>query len=146
MTAHHSTEPIILSPDSCLKSARRFNLYSMVSALVFPLVIPMMFWIAGSIFVYASIAHHPDERVVHYNRHAGYRFYGAVGLALLLGYVFLGLPVKDWIPHWEKWYGILVLWAIVLLMIIPLGVREHFRAGKEIWKEIVVQPEVHPSH
>lgn len=143
MTAHHSNEPIVLSPKSCLQSARRFNLYSMISAVVFPLVIPMMFWIAGSIFVYASIAHHPDERVVHYNRHAGYRFYGAVGLALFLGYVFLGLPVKDWIPHWEKIYGVFVLWAVVLLMIIPLGIREHIRAGKEAWQEMTITPEQH---
>lgn len=72
------------------------SLFSLTLGLLFgsarvgflPLVLsvpPIMIWLAASIFVYASVAHHPDRRVVQYNRWAGYRFYGATGLLVVLG-------------------------------------------------------------
>ncbi len=32
---------------------------------------PVMLWLGASIFVYASIAHHPNPRTTHFNKWAG---------------------------------------------------------------------------
>lgn len=64
-----------------LFSARLFNIASIVATIIAPL---LMVWIAVSIFVYSSVAYHPNPRTVYYNRISGYRFYGAAGTMLVI--------------------------------------------------------------
>jgi hypothetical protein len=52
---------------------------------------PVMLWLGASIFVYASIAHHPNPRTTHYNKWAGYRFYGVMGSLMVIGPAIYGL-------------------------------------------------------
>lgn len=117
-------------------SARLFNLGSMVAACV-PVLIPL--WFAGSIFVYAMVAHHPDLRVREYNRLAGYRFYGIVGLFVM---------VLNFTGELKKWLGgpmnmWLAVWAVMFLVIVPAGILAYIKAGREDWQDFEVEAHHH---
>lgn len=115
----------IISAEQQRASARIFNLASMVAVLIPPL---LMIWIAASIFAYASVAHHPNPRVVHYNRFAGYRFYGVAGAMVVFGQPIYGL--------FGNWHGLLAVWAIMALAVIPLGLRDLIRVQRENWQDM----------
>lgn len=122
-----------LSANSQRLSATIFNIVSMVVSTLPPL---LMIWIAASIFVYASVAHHPNPRVVHYNRIAGYRFYGAAGAMVILGQPIYGL--------FGNWHGLLALWAIIALVVIPLGLRDLVRVQREDWQDMdIIEANAH---
>lgn len=110
-------------------SAKLFNQISMVVALFPPLV---MIWIAASIFVYASIAHHPNPVVVRYNRWAGYRFYGVTGFLVVFGQ-----PIFTLVGNWK--IALPVLWAILAVVVIPWGIVDIFRANRENWQDMVIE-------
>jgi hypothetical protein len=118
----------LLSANSQRFSARIFNLCSMVAVSVPVLV---MIWIAASIFVYASVAHHPNEKVVHYNRIAGYRFYGATGALVIFGQ-----PIYGLFSVW--WQGLLAVWLVAAVVVLPLGVRDLFRVQRENWQDMEI--------
>lgn len=113
-------------------SARIFNLASMAASAIPPL---LMIWIAASIFVYASVAHHPNPRVVHYNRVAGYRFYGVAGAMVVFGQPIYGL--------FGNWHGLLAVWAIIAVVVIPLGIRDLVRVQRENWQDIEIEANAH---
>lgn len=117
----------IITAEQQRSSARIFNLASMVAVLIPPL---LMIWIAASIFAYASVAHHPNPRVVHYNRFAGYRFYGVAGAMVVFGQPIYGL--------FGNWHGLLAVWAIMALAVIPLGLRDLIRVQRENWQDMDV--------
>jgi hypothetical protein len=96
---------------------------------------PIMIWLGASIFVYASIAHHPNQLVVRYNRWAGYRFYGASGTLVAFGQPIYGM--------FENWYGLLILWALLAVSVIPWGLWDIYRAAKESWQDMVIEVNVH---
>ena len=114
-----------LSANSQRLSATIFNIVSMVASTLPPL---LMIWIAASIFVYASVAHHPNPRVVHYNRIAGYRFYGVAGSMVVFGQPIYGL--------FGNWHGLVAVWAIIALVVIPLGLRDLVRVQREDWQDM----------
>lgn len=115
----------IISAAQQRSSARIFNLASMIAVLFPPL---LMIWIGASIFAYASVAHHPNPKVVHYNRFAGYRFYGVAGAMVVLGQPIYGL--------FGNWHGLLAVWAIMALAVIPLGLRDLIRVQRENWQDM----------
>lgn len=121
-----------ISAGSQRLSAKIFNLASMVATVIPPL---LMIWIAASIFAYASVAHHPNPRVVHYNRIAGYRFYGVAGAMVVFGQPIYGL--------FGNWHGLLAVWAILALVIIPLGLRDLFRVQREDWQDMEIEVNGH---
>ena len=143
----------LISAASCLRSARLFNLLAvgstMTGVLLFilghmiadkkmafmPIAMslpPVAIWLAASIFVYASIAHHPNLTVRHYNKWAGYRYYAVIGT----------LPVvpmfHDFIPG-----GWGTIATILLLTLIPWAVYDIWKAGKEDWQDMLVNLEDH---
>ena len=126
----------IISAGQCKLSARVFNIGSIIAALL-PVLAPI--WIAGSIFTYAAVAHHPDSRVGEYTRWAGYRFYGVAGsFVVILNFsgelkALLGGALNMW----------LTVWAIGILVVVPLGLRDLYRSGKENWQDLTVEVEVH---
>lgn len=115
-------------------SAQVFNWASICAVLIPPLI---MLWIAASIFTYAAIAHHPNQRVVDYLRPSGYRFYGLVGsLVVLLNYTeqlrhLLGGMLNMWFT----------VWLVSLLVIVPVGLRDILRASREEWRDMQVVTE-----
>lgn len=120
----------------CRRSAQLFIIGSIISVLVPPLI---MVWIAASIFVYASVAHHPDHRVREYQRWAGYRFYGIAGtLVVILNFTgelraLLGSSFNMW----------MTVWAVSFLVVVPLGIWDLIRISRENWQDMLVEVEVH---
>jgi len=134
---------------SCKRSARLFNLLAVGTTLLsiglfslgqmlpnkkmafLPMAMslpPIMIWLAASIFVYAAIAHHPDERVRHYNKWAGYRYYGLVGFLTIFANDLAHLPGGWW-----------VVWGIFFLALVPWSLWDIWRAGREEWRDIVLE-------
>lgn len=125
-----------ISASQCRRSAQIFIIGSMISVLFPPL---LMIWIAASIFAYASVAHHPDIRVREYQRWAGYRFYGLVGTLVV---------VLNFSGEMKAWLGggmnlLLTVWAVSLLVIVPLGIRDLIRISRENWQDILMEVQVH---
>jgi hypothetical protein len=139
----------VVSAESCKRSARLFNLLAIATTLLsaslfgvgqliadkkmafLPMAMslpPIMIWLAASIFVYASIAHHPDLKVRHYNKWAGYRYYAIVGTLTIFSNDLAQLP--------SGWFGV---WGLLLLTLIPWAVFDVWKAGKEDWHDIQLE-------
>lgn len=125
-----------ISAKQQMRSAQSFTFFSCLAVLALPLVIPMFIWVAASIFMYAAAAHHPNPKVVDYVRYAGYRFYATFALLVVMG--FFGFMLAEWIGRLNL---ILLVWAITILLVIPLGVRDMWRAAKDDWQDITVEVE-----
>jgi len=126
----------LVSAAQCRRSAQIFIIGSMISVLIPPL---LMVWIAASIFAYAAIAHHPDMRVREYQRWAGYRFYGLVG-SLVVVLNFSG-EMKAWVGGTTNL--LFTVWALSLLVVVPLGIRDLIRISRENWQDMKVEVQVH---
>ena len=113
-------------------AAQGFNFFSCIAVMI-PVLIPI--WIAASIFVYASSACHPNPKVCDFIKYGGYRFYGLVG-----GLV----AVLNFSSQMAKWVGgglnlALIIWALAILVVVPLGVRDILRAKNEPWQDITIE-------
>ena len=122
----------IITAQSQRRAAQSFSFFSIFSILVPPVI---LIWIAASIFVYAAVANHPNPRVRDFLVNSGYRFYGLVG-----GLV----AVLNFSPQLAKWAGgglnlALIIWALAILLIVPLGVWEILKANKEPWQDFTLE-------
>lgn len=127
------------------RDAQLFNTLSCAAITLMPLIIPTLLWVAASIFVHASIAHHPNLRVREFLYPGGYRFYGMVGALVVVlnfssimsgwipGVIHLG-PLR--LPMFWVW-----VWVLSLLVVVPLGLRDIVRARKENWQDMAVESE-----
>jgi hypothetical protein len=139
----------VVTAASCLRSARLFNYLAVASTALaaalftlglniadkkmafLPLAMslpPVMLWLAASIFVYAAIAHHPDLKVRHYNKWAGYRYYAVVGTLTILANDIAHLPTG--------WGGV---WALFILALVPWSLYDIWKAGREDWQDIELE-------
>jgi hypothetical protein len=92
---------------------------------------PVMLWLGASIFVYASIAHHPNPRTAHYNKWAGYRFYGVMGSLVVIGpsiYSLLG-----------GWLGLMLVLGLAVLIIVPWALFDIYKAAREPWADMTIE-------
>ena len=96
---------------------------------------PLMIWLAASIFVYASIAHHPNERTRQYHRWAGYRFYGATGAMVVFGQ-----PIYELMGGWA---GLMAVWVLVFLIVVPGGLYAIWKAARDNWQDMTIEVAVH---
>lgn len=147
------SEPRMVPAASCLRSARLFNFFAVGSTLLaaglfmlgssmsdkkmafLPLAMslpPVMIWLAASIFVYAAIAHHPNLRVRHYNKWAGYRYYGLVGSLTVFANDMAHLPTG--------WAGV---WALFILTLVPWSLYDIWQAGREQWQDTPIVEGAH---
>lgn len=111
------------------RAVQCFPFFSSIAMLV-PVLIPI--WIAASIFVYAAVVSHPNPRVYEYTRHTGYRFYSVVGALVV---------ILNFSSHLASMAGgairlALILWALGVLIVVPLGVRDVVRAAREPWRDM----------
>lgn len=95
---------------------------------------PVMIWLAGSIFVYASIAHHPNPRTAHYNKWAGYRFYGVMGSLMVFGPAIYGLL--------DGWSGLMLVLGLAVVIIVPWAVFDIYKAAREPWQDVTIEVEL----
>jgi hypothetical protein len=96
---------------------------------------PVMIWLAASIFVYASIAHHPNPRTTHFNKWAGYRFYGVMGSLVVIGQPIYGLL--------GGWQGLMLVMGIAVAIIVPWAVYDIVRAAREPWQDMTIDVAVY---
>ena len=99
-----------------------------------PLVLslpPVMIWLGASIFVYASIAHHPNSRTVHYNKWAGYRYYGVMG-----SLVVFGQPLYDLLGGWQ---GLMLVLGLAVTIIVPWALFDIYKAAREPWQDMTIE-------
>ncbi|HWR76590.1 MAG TPA: hypothetical protein VN283_05195 [Thiobacillus sp.] len=92
---------------------------------------PVMIWLAGSIFVYASIAHHPNPRAAHFNKWAGYRFYGVMGSLVVIGPVIYGLL--------GGWQGLMLVLGLAVTIIVPWALFDIYKAAREPWQDMTIE-------
>lgn len=94
---------------------------------------PIMIWLGASIFVYASIAHHPNARTVHYNKWAGYRFYGVMGSMVVFGQIIYGVL--------GGWQGLVLVLGLAVALIVPWAIVDIVRAAREPWEDMTIEVE-----
>lgn len=142
----------VIPAASCRLNAQLFNIITVValtlslSALLLgklfasqkvgflPLVLslpPVMIWLGASIFVYASVAHHPNPRTAHYNKWAGYRFYGVMGSLMVFGPLLYSLL--------DGWRGLVLVMGSAVAIIVPSALYDIYRAAREPWQDITVE-------
>ncbi len=92
---------------------------------------PVMIWLGASIFVYASIAHHPNARAVHYNKWAGYRFYGVMGSLVVFGQPIYGLL--------GGWQGLMLVLGLAVTIIVPWALVDIYKAAREPWQDMTIE-------
>jgi hypothetical protein len=92
---------------------------------------PVMIWLGASIFVYASIAHHPNPRAAHYNKWAGYRFYGVMGSLVVIGPAIYGLL--------GGWQGLMLVLGLAVAIIVPWALFDIVKAAREPWHDVTVE-------
>ena len=95
---------------------------------------PVMIWLGASIFVYASIAHHPNALTAHYNKWAGYRYYGVMG-----SLVVFGQPMYDLLGGW---LGLMLVLGLAVVIIVPWALFDIYKAAREPWQDLVVEVEL----
>ena len=128
----------IISAQSARRSATWFN-YGNLLAILIPMPI-MVFWFGASIAVYTMLRHHPNERVGHYTQWAAYRFYGLLGLVVVVA-TFFGTSLSAW----------LITWAVLAIIMLPWTLYDLILIYKEEWHETeyeqqpVLQPEQEPE-
>ena len=92
---------------------------------------PIMIWLGGSIFVYASIAHHPNTLTAHYNKWAGYRFYGVMGSLIVIGPSIYSL--------FNGWLGLMLVLGLAVAIIVPWAIYDIFKAAREPWADMTIE-------
>jgi hypothetical protein len=92
---------------------------------------PVMIWLGASIFVYASVAHHPNPRTAHYNKWAGYRFYGVMGSLVVIGPSIYGLL--------GGWQGLMLVLGLAVAIIVPWAIYDIVRAAREPWQDTTIE-------
>jgi len=95
---------------------------------------PVMIWLGASIFVYASVAHHPNPRTAHFNKWAGYRFYGVMGSLVVFGQPLYGLL--------DGWRGLMLVLGLAGLIVVPWALYDIYRAAREPWADMTVEVDV----
>ncbi|OFZ81406.1 MAG: hypothetical protein A2583_05920 [Bdellovibrionales bacterium RIFOXYD1_FULL_53_11] len=92
---------------------------------------PVMLWLGASIFVYASIAHHPNDLTTHYNKWAGYRFYGVMGSLVVIGPV-----IYDLLGGWQ---GLMLVLGLAVAIIVPWALFDIYKAAREPWADMTIE-------
>jgi hypothetical protein len=95
-------------------------------------IVPVVLWFGASMFVYAMLRHHPNEKVGHYIQHAAYRYYPFLGALVVVGTFF---------PPELIYYQ--VYWAIAAAILIPWSIWALRRIRRDDWQDTPI-PE--PSH
>lgn len=95
---------------------------------------PVMLWLGASIFVYAGIAHHPNPRAAHFNKWAGYRFYGVMGSLMVIGPAIYGL--------FDGWLGLMLVLGLAVLIIVPWALFDIYKAAREPWQDMTIEVEL----
>jgi len=118
----------LITAKAARRSASLFN-YGNLIAILLPMPIGVL-WVGASIAVYTMVRHHPNERVGHYTQWAAYRFYGLLGLVVVVA-TFFGKSLMAW----------LITWAVFAAIMIPWTIYDLIKIYKEDWQDTLVEKE-----
>lgn len=122
-----STPKRVITAAACRRSAAWFN-YGNLIAVSIPM--PMMvLWFGASIALYTMMRHHPNERVGHYTQWAAYRFYGLLGIVVVVG-TFYANSLYAWLVTWGVVATIMIPWTLYDLYLIH---------KKETWIDTIIE-------
>jgi hypothetical protein len=113
----------ILTARSCRFAASMFNYGNIITVLLPPVG---LLWLAASMVIYALNRHHPNEKVGYYTQQAAYRIYGLTGLIV---------AAAIFIPK-NGMYYYLAIWALSIIVILPLSIRDLLRIRKDDWCDV----------
>ena len=146
----------VISASSARFAAQLFNILTVVALMIsltalllgkllashkigfLPFVLslpPIMIWLGASIFFYASIAPHPNARTAHYNKWAGYRFYGVMGSLVVIGQPIYGLI--------GGFGGLMLVLGLAVAIVVPWALYDIWRAARETWQDITIEVAIH---
>ncbi|QKT03298.1 hypothetical protein HUS23_05505 [Ectothiorhodospiraceae bacterium 2226] len=115
----------VVTARSARSAAALFNYGNIVAALVpFPLGI---FWLGGSMLVYAMNRHNPNPKVGYYTQIAAYRLYGVAGFIVVVA-AFFGTDPTYW----------LITWAVAAAILIPWSVYDLYRIRQDHWTDVAM--------
>ena len=120
------TNSMTMTAGSCRFAACLLNYGNIAMALIPPLA---LLWLAASMVVYAMNRHHPEERVGEYTQRAAYRVYGVTGLVVAVA---MFIPLGAW-----DYY--LALWALAVLFIVPLSIKDLLKIRRENWCDLTIE-------
>jgi hypothetical protein len=93
-----------------------------------------MIWLGASIFVYASIAHHPNLQTRHFNKWAGYRFYGVMGSLVVFGQPIYSIA--------GGFTGLMMVMGLAVAIIVPWAIVDIVKARRAHWEDQVFDVEL----
>lgn len=120
--------PNLIKGKSAKFAAQLFNYGNIIAVIVFPLII---FWFAASIVIYAMNRHHPIENVGYFTQWAAYRFYGVLGVVVVVA-TYYG---SESLQHW------LITWLVVVLIVVPWSIVDLLRIRKLDWPDQIIEDE-----
>jgi hypothetical protein len=135
-SSDQASGPHICSAKQQMRAAQGFTFFSIIAVLTLPLIIPMIIWVAASIFMYAAAACHPNPKVCDFLKYSGYRFYGVFGI-LVVVLCFFGPLIAKAIGGWIILGSI--AWGLSVLIVVPLGIRDIWLASKYNWQDMIVE-------
>ena len=115
----------LITAQSAKRSASWFN-YGNLLAILIPMPV-MVLWFGGSITLYTMMRHHPNPRVGYYTQWAAYRFYGLLGLVVVVA-TFYGTSIYAW----------LITWGVLAAIMIPWTLYDLLRIHKEHWQDTLM--------
>ncbi len=116
----------VLTARSCRFAASLFNYGNIITVLLPPVG---LLWLAASMVIYALNRHHPNERVGYYTQQAAYRIYGVTGVIVAAA---IFIP-KNGLNYY------LAIWALAVLIIVPLSIRDLVRIRRDDWCDVEVE-------
>lgn len=131
-----ASSPGICTAKQQMRAAQGFTFFSILAVLTMPLIIPMIIWVAASIFMYAAAACHPNPKVCDFLKYSGYRFYGVFGI-LVVVLCFFGPLIAKAIGGWIILGAI--AWGLSVLIVVPLGIRDIWLASQFNWQDMIVE-------
>ena len=135
-STNSETQKHLCTAKQQMRAAQGFTFFSILAVLTLPLIIPMIIWVAASIFMYAAAACHPNPKVCDFLKYSGYRFYGVFGI-LVVVLCFFGPLIAKAIGGWIILGSI--AWGLSVLIVVPLGIRDIWLASKYNWQDMTVE-------
>ena len=150
-----TTHTKIVSGASARRAASIFHYGNLAAALIPGFAI---LWFGMSMLVFAVNSHHPDPRVLEFNRRAARNYYPVMAVVLLviaagfggitenlgmtrlletMGLGFLGRLGLD--PNFAAL--LMSMWFILFIILVPLSIRALIDIHRTEWHDVVVKPD-----
>lgn len=147
--------PKNISAASARRAASMFHIGNLIAALLGCIPVFPVLWFGLSMLVFAINSHHPDSRVMHFNKMAARNYYPAMVLYMLaigagVGGFSKALGINDfflamgWVSPGGRIFGlsqdlvilVLLSWSVLLLVVLPLSLIALNQIRRTQWRDI----------